>query len=386
MVQTITDLLLAIALSLAAAEPATRPAADVDVQRDGAFGFPQRDAEVLCDTEDLRVCVWNDAKYLYVQAVLWKDADDVLGETRDGRPIGDRSSLLLDVDADAKVTPNIDRNYSLNPWPSRQGLYYSVLLGPTSSSYLKNDSKGRGAIRYLKTAGGTRFRVDSMVVPLVEIGRKPGDSIRLACTVSSPQPVIELNSITAGKKGADRPRSASREAYHVVKLQDRSASLDPGNVPEGREDEVPTTRPATKPAPRIGTVPPELGARDWLNVDKPLALKDLRGKVVVLDFWATWCGPCVAGIPHLNELHEKHRAKGLVLIGITDQSRRGIEEFMKTTPMKYALATGSELAPEYGVAGFPRAFIIGRDGKLAWAGNPGSEGFDEAIAKALETR
>jgi hypothetical protein len=65
-----------------------------DLARDGAFGFPQAEAQVLFDDPDLRVSVYNDARYLYVQAIVWNDADDTLGETdarRDrGRPPGRR--------------------------------------------------------------------------------------------------------------------------------------------------------------------------------------------------------------------------------------------------------------------------------------------------------
>ena len=63
----------------------------------------------------------------------------------------------------------------------------------------------------------------------------------------------------------------------------------------------------------------------------------------MIDLLATWCVPCVACIPHLNELHDKRASEGLVIVGITDQSRKGIEAFLKSKPMKYILGTGSEL-------------------------------------------
>src|SRR5262245_16936354 len=75
-------------------------AAPPDLKRDGAFGFQQKDATVLCDTRDLRLSAFNDSQYLFVQAVLWNDHEDVAGETEDGRKIGDDSALLLDLDAD----------------------------------------------------------------------------------------------------------------------------------------------------------------------------------------------------------------------------------------------------------------------------------------------
>src|SRR5207244_4114953 len=112
-----------------------------ELKRDGAFGFPQKDAKVLWDKPALRVSEWNDAENLYVQAILFEDGDDTLGQTTDGRDIGDTSSLVLDIDGDAKITANLDRTYALSPWPKMPGLHYSVHLGGGSSTHLMADSK-----------------------------------------------------------------------------------------------------------------------------------------------------------------------------------------------------------------------------------------------------
>jgi hypothetical protein len=268
-----------------------------NLKRDGAFAFPQLKAKVLCDEKDLRLSVWNDAKYLYVQAVVWADGDDSLGETPDGRPIGDTSCLRLDVDADQKATPNVDRDYALNPWPSLAGLRYSVVLGESSSSYLKSDSKGRGAIRYLDAGKGKRVRVDSFAIPLAEIGKKTGAKIRLAYWGQSPKPALTLNSIGYKGKATYYSNSLPRNMYHEITLADRAASLDVARVPEGREDRVPLPRKARKPIAKVGVAPPEFSAKDWLNIDKAPTLAGLKGKVVLVDFWATWCGPWSRAFP-----------------------------------------------------------------------------------------
>jgi thiol-disulfide isomerase/thioredoxin len=356
-----------------------------DLKKQGAFAFPQEKATVVHDSKDLRVSVFNDAAHLYLQAVLWTDDDGSIGETDDGRAIGDWSNLRLDVDADGKPTANKDRNYMLNPWPKSPGLRYSVVLGGNSSTGIKGDTKGRGAIQYVDF-DGKKVRVDSFLIPLAEIDRKPGDKIRFAFWASSEKPKLTLNSVGFERTGRYYPHSLPMNKFHELTLADRPASIDVKEVPNVQSDSVPLATRALKPMPKVGSAPPEVSARDWLNAEKGPTLASLKGKVAVVEFWATWCGPCVAGIPHLNKLHDEFGSKGLVLLSFTDQSKQGIEKFTKTTPMKYILGCGSDLAAEYGVSGIPHAFIVGRDGKLFWEGNPGHADFDKRIREALDAK
>lgn len=121
----------------------------------------------------------------------------------------------------------------------------------------------------------------------------------------------------------------------------------------------------------------EITAETWLNSD-PIKIADLKGKVVVAEFWATWCPPCQKSIPHLIELNEKFKEKGVVIIGLTDEGKDVVEPFAKKMNMKYPIAIGSQSGREYGVTGIPTAFVISRDGKIAWTGHPMS-GLDKAI-------
>ena len=111
---------------------------------------------------------------------------------------------------------------------------------------------------------------------------------------------------------------------------------------------------------------------------------DLKGKVAIVEFWATWCPPCRASIPHLNEINKKFKDKGLVVVGITDEKRETVEKFQKTLPMEYNVAIGgAEIEKKIGINGIPHAFIVGKDGKVVWQGHP-MQLKDADIEKALK--
>lgn len=129
-------------------------------------------------------------------------------------------------------------------------------------------------------------------------------------------------------------------------------------------------------AAAVGSPAPEFGGKQFLNLpatmSSPVTLASLRGRVVVIDFWATWCGPCVASIPHLIDLHNKYADQGLVIIGHTDGSSTDLEAFIKAKNMPYLISVGADIGDAYGVSGIPHVFVIDPDGKVAWEGHPAS--------------
>jgi hypothetical protein len=222
-------------------EPDGTRAALLALERRGAFGFPQAQAEVICDQKDaLRVSVWTNAEYLYVQAILWGDSEDVLDKIYDGREIGDRSHLRLDLDANVAATANVDRDYSLNPWPSYPGLHYDIVLGSSSSTALQSDSRGRGAIRHLDVGDGRRVRVDSFVIPLAELRKRPGETIRLVYVANSEHPRRSLNSAGYDSGDIEYLRKVPMRQYHELTLSSRGGAFDLTLVPDGKKEPQPS--------------------------------------------------------------------------------------------------------------------------------------------------
>src|SRR5215469_816232 len=101
---------------------------------------------------------------------------------------------------------------------------------------------------------------------------------------------------------------------------------------------------------------------------KPFALSAYKGKVVLLDFWATWCPPCRKEIPGFIELYDSYRSRGFVVIGVSmDDTKSDIKRFAKKYKMNYPILIGAgrdDLEQVFGQLPLPTAFVIGRDGRI----------------------
>ena len=143
---------------------------------------------------------------------------------------------------------------------------------------------------------------------------------------------------------------------------------------------------------------PELTAADWIDM-QAVKLSELRGRVVLLDFWATWCGPCRATFPDLRRLNSTYKDKGLVIIGVTryfggvegakmnrQQELAYLRDFKKKNDLPYgfAVADSDKDVEEYGVFGIPTFALIDRSGNMRLMGVGATGGLENAVKKLIE--
>jgi peroxiredoxin len=125
---------------------------------------------------------------------------------------------------------------------------------------------------------------------------------------------------------------------------------------------------------------------------KNMSLSDLRGKAVLLNFWATYCTPCKIEMPWFVELQSQYGAQGLQIVGVAmdDASKEDIAKFAKDMGVNYPILLGKEaVGDQYGgVPALPETFFIGRDGKIVdkILGLKGKGDIEEDIKRALETQ
>ena len=147
--------------------------------------------------------------------------------------------------------------------------------------------------------------------------------------------------------------------------------------------------PASAQALKRGAVFPDFNEPD-MNTGKPVHLESFRGKVVLVDFWASWCGPCVAELPNVKKAYEKYHKDGFEIISISlDQTVDKCKGFVKQNEMNWNhICDGkywkAKLAQKHGVQGIPLPVLVGKDGKIVSTEARGKE-LTRAIEQALKS-
>jgi thiol-disulfide isomerase/thioredoxin len=144
--------------------------------------------------------------------------------------------------------------------------------------------------------------------------------------------------------------------------------------------------------------PPEIKVSEWID-QQPVHLADLRGKVVLLDFWATWCGPCRYTIPKLNSLHKKYKDRGLVVIGLTEfegnvegrnvtrpQELEYLRRFKQQKGIAYGfgISDDKETGRGYSVTSLPTAILIDRRGRVRFLTISANDDEAEILTKMIQ--
>jgi peroxiredoxin len=133
-----------------------------------------------------------------------------------------------------------------------------------------------------------------------------------------------------------------------------------------------------------GAVFPDFQHKDTAGVARSVSA--FKGKVLLVDFWATWCGPCVRELPNVQRAYEKYHARGFEVLAVSfDREPEKLQAYVEEHKLPWPQILDGEdhpLGAQYGVVAIPTTFLIDREGKLA-ARNVRGEALDAAIAKAL---
>jgi thiol-disulfide isomerase/thioredoxin len=216
---------------------------------------------------------------------------------------------------------------------------------------------------------------------------------KIAMAAPSPRLYVDLT-----EKLADVLIDGKLKADALKLIEDALAYAKASIAPDSQRYVIQSLLRKQKQLRLQGESAPEITVAKWIE-QSPLKISDLRGRVVLLDFWATWCGPCLAAFPHLKGWHEKYRDRGLVVLGITRYYGNGdgeemtpaeelgfIERFKKQHALPYGVAVtdNDNNHRNYGVTAIPTAVLIDRKGVIRLVTTGSGAGSETEISALLE--
>lgn len=223
------------------------------------------------------------------------------------------------------------------------------------------------------TFGGAKVKSVIPGSPADRAGIKAGDEVLSIDdkATDSPQAVIErVQKAGVGHVGKLRLVDGKGHTRAVdVKYEER-----PDRESLQRHSLVGRAAPDFQPAVQAG--------------DKLPRLSSLKGKVVMIDFFATWCGPCVEAMPHLEDMHKKLRAQGLVVLGVSNESPSIVASAAERFHVTYPLAADADdnVTSSYQIFALPTVVIIDRKGVVREVAVADEDAVDSAVAAALKAK
>ncbi|HYE02725.1 MAG TPA: redoxin domain-containing protein [Phycisphaerales bacterium] len=160
-----------------------------------------------------------------------------------------------------------------------------------------------------------------------------------------------------------QPGTGTQPEKPAPKAPDKEKPRQEGEKP--RQEEKPGQRRGKQGGPSIGDPAPAWTLKDSAGKEHKLA--DYKGKIVVMDFWATWCPPCKKAMPDVQKLHEAYKDKGVAVFGVNTWEKGDAAKYMSDNKYTYGLLMkGDDVAKDYGVTGIPVFIIVGPDGTVIY--------------------